>query len=354
MGEGTRQFRVGTPADSLPAIREAAAILASGGLVAFPTETVYGIGANADDEAAMDRLCRVKQRPPGKPFTVHIADLKDVDRHVKDVSVVALKLMDEFWPGPLTLVIEQPTGTIGLRLPAHEVARSLIRESGVPVVAPSANVSGEEPAVSGEQVLARFDGQIDAVVFGGESALRQSSTVVRVGRTDWELLREGIISESMIKRTIKTHIVFVCTGNTCRSPIAEALCREALAEHHGVEEADLPALGYVVSSAGTATAGGSRLSSGALEAASRAGLDIADHRSQPVTRALLKDADHVFVMTAMHLADVRSTCPEAAHKAELLDPAGDEVPDPIGLPADQFETVIAQIRRSIEKRVGDL
>ena len=354
MGEGTRQFRVGPAADSSPVIREAAAILATGGLVAFPTETVYGIGANADDEAAMDRLCRVKQRPPGKPFTVHIADREDVGRHVKDVPVVARKLMDEFWPGPLTLVIERPSGAIGLRLPAHEVARSLIREAGVPVVAPSANVSGEEPAVSGEQVLARFDGQIDAVVLSGESALRQSSTVVRVSRTGWELLREGIISESMIERAIKARIVFVCTGNTCRSPIAEALCREALAEYHGVSEADLPALGYVVSSSGTATAGGSRLSSGAQEAASRAGLDIADHRSQPATRALLKDADHIFVMTGVHLADVRDTCPEAADKAELLDPDGHEVPDPIGLPADQFETIIAQMRRSIGKRVGGL
>lgn len=354
MSQPTRRLVVGSAGAGSRAIGEAAAILAAGGLVAFPTETVYGVGANANDRAALERLAALKQRPPDKPFSIHIADRKELARYVERVPFVGAKLADRFWPGPLTIVFGRGDGAVGVRLPAHEVARAFLRACGVPVVAPSANLGGERPASSANEVLEVMDGRIDAVLDGGAAPLAQSSTVVRVWSNGWEFLREGIISEAMIRRALKMNILFVCTGNSCRSPIAEALCRQVLARRLEVRESDLPALGYEVASAGTAAVGGGRASQSAIAAGAEAGLNLSRHRTQPLTLELLSDANKVYVMSESHAATARDLCPSAAGKIELLAPGGEEIIDPVGFPPEDFERVIAHIRTCVEKRSEEL
>jgi len=248
-------------------IRQAAAIVRDGGLVAFPTETVYGLAANAQDPAAMSRLRQVKQRPPDKPFAIHLADPADVGKHVPHLPLVAQKLVDAFMPGPITLVLPDGRGTfIGLRVPAHNVAQQFLRQAGVAVVAPSANRAGQPPPGSAQQVAQELGSSIDAILDGGPATIGESSTVVRVGKGPIEVLRPGLIGEADVLKAATVEVLLVCTGNSCRSPMAEALLQKRLADAHGVPPERLPDCGYRVVSAGTASGWGGGASPDAVAA----------------------------------------------------------------------------------------
>ncbi len=184
-------------------VETAAALLRKGGLVAFPTETVYGLGARADDRDAIGRLCRVKQRPPGKEFALLIPSPDACALHAAPLEPVAEGLAGRFWPGPLTLVVaDGKGGEVGLRGPDCEATARLLGLAGVAVVAPSANVSGEPDSVTAEQVMAVLGGRIDAVLDGGPARLEVPSTVVRVRSGGVEILRAGALSRADIMSAI--------------------------------------------------------------------------------------------------------------------------------------------------------
>lgn len=188
----TRVLKVDPKNPDPAVIREAAGLLRRGGLVAFPTETVYGLGANLRDPQAIQELYQAKQRPFEKQATLHIADFKQVEEEKVLVTPLAWELMRNFWPGPLTVVLGRHDGTtIGFRMPGHPVALALLKEAAVPVVAPSANLSGQEPALTAEQVLKVFSDKIDAILDGGPALLGLSSTVVDLSSDSPRLLREG-------------------------------------------------------------------------------------------------------------------------------------------------------------------
>ena len=191
----TRILKVDSENPDPQTIREAAVLLRRGGLVAFPTETVYGLGANLQDPQAVQELYQVKRRPFEKQATLHIADFKQVEAERVEITPLAWELMQRFWPGPMTLVLARPDGsTIGFRMPGHPVALALLKEAAVPVVAPSANLTGEQPALTAEQVLKVFLDQIDAVLDGGPSASGISSTVVDLSSRSSRILREGALA----------------------------------------------------------------------------------------------------------------------------------------------------------------
>jgi len=180
-------------------LAQAARLVHDGGLVAFPTETVYGLAADATNPQAIDRLNRVKGRPPEKPYSIHLYDVEQLHRFVSEVPSLARHLIERFWPGPLTIVMPGKDGaTVGFRLPSHPVARMFLRACQRPVVAPSANRSGFPPPTDGKEVLAALDGQFDCLLDAGPTPLGRESTVVSVigGRCD--VLREGAIPREQI------------------------------------------------------------------------------------------------------------------------------------------------------------
>jgi L-threonylcarbamoyladenylate synthase len=190
----------------------AAAILRRGGLVAFPTETVYGLGANALDRDAVQRIYAVKGRPSTSPLIVHVTDFTMLRRVVAVWSPNAQKLADSFWPGPLTLVLKKQgdvpaevtagRSTVGVRMPAHPVAEQLIRRAGIPLAAPSANRFTEISPTTAEHVLASLGDAIDMIIDGGPTQVGIESTVLSLTGNAPVLLRPGMISQAQLEAVI--------------------------------------------------------------------------------------------------------------------------------------------------------
>jgi L-threonylcarbamoyladenylate synthase len=182
----------------------AADILRGGGLVAFPTETVYGLGARADLPEAVQALLAVKGRPAEKRMAVLVSGVADAVRLAGSLGAAARALAEKFWPGPVTVVVPAPDGeTLGLRCPEPQATRRLVRETGAPVFAPSANPTGKPPARSAREVLDYFEGRIDAVLDGGEATFGVGSTVVLVEPDGVRVLREGAVSAQEIRRALR-------------------------------------------------------------------------------------------------------------------------------------------------------
>jgi L-threonylcarbamoyladenylate synthase len=173
--------------------------------VAFPTETVYGIAANILDQKALDRLYEVKRRFKGKPFTVHIADMGAIRDMGCAVTAKAKLAIRKFWPGPLTVILKSRDGrSVGFRMPANRVAIELIKASGVPIAAPSANISGKAPPADAKLVLEDLDGRIDILIDSGRTAVGVESTVVDFTVDPPVVLREGAIKERALRKALET------------------------------------------------------------------------------------------------------------------------------------------------------
>lgn len=193
-------------------IRQAGEIIRNGGLVAFPTETVYGLGANALDEQAAAKVYAAKGRPSDNPLIAHIADLDMLYDIVSDVPDVAKKLMKAFWPGPMTLIFHKspliPKGTTGgldtvaVRYPSHPIALAIIKEAGVGIAAPSANLSGKPSPTMGEHVIDDMNGRIDMIIDGGMVGMGLESTIIDVTVTPPMILRPGFVTYEMVKDAI--------------------------------------------------------------------------------------------------------------------------------------------------------
>lgn len=190
-------------------IREAGEILKSGGLVAFPTETVYGLGGDALKEDAARKIYSAKGRPSDNPLIVHIADIGALDELASEIPECAYKLAEAFWPGPLTMIFKKkdivPYGTTGgldtvaIRMPSHPVAHRLIKDSGVYIAAPSANLSGRPSPTRAEHVIEDMDGRIDMIIDGGAIEIGIESTIVDVTCEVPMILRPGYVTADMIR-----------------------------------------------------------------------------------------------------------------------------------------------------------
>ena len=222
--------QLGTP-EAVEALARAAEILRGGGLVALPTETVYGLGANALDATAVTRIFEAKGRPAWDPLIVHIADEEMLSMLVEEVPEQARRLMKAFWPGPLTLLLPRSAAVpdvvtagrplVGIRMPAHPVALELIRRAGVPVAAPSANRFGHTSPTTAEHVLDDLDGRIDAVLDAGPAMHGVESTVLDPCQSPMVIYRPGAVTSVQIRDTAGAVTMFKS------GPLAETP-REAL------------------------------------------------------------------------------------------------------------------------------
>lgn len=199
------------PGHSDSALQEAAELLRTGETVAFPTDTVYGLGAHALNAEAVQKIYEAKGRPSDKPLIILICDKKQLEEFASGISEAAQKLIDVFWPGPLTLVFKQRPDTVpdyvtrgletvAVRMPDHPVALQLLQMAGIPIAAPSANLSGHASPTDAEQVHRDLDGRIAAVVDGGICSVGVASTILDVSGDTPVILRRGTITREQMEQ----------------------------------------------------------------------------------------------------------------------------------------------------------
>lgn len=193
-------------------LKQAAKLIKQGKIVVFPTETVYGIGTNGLDEQAVKKLYKVKQRPLNKPISLLVSNMEMVNQIAKDITETEYKIMEKFFPGPLTMILKKKPivpdivtsgqDTVGVRIPGEETARKLVELAGIPIAAPSANITGQPSGTNLQEIKKHFEGKVDFFIDGGISELGISSTIVQVIDGRPQILRQGSITLEQINQII--------------------------------------------------------------------------------------------------------------------------------------------------------
>jgi tRNA threonylcarbamoyl adenosine modification protein (Sua5/YciO/YrdC/YwlC family) len=325
------------------ALRRAVEAARRGEVVAFPTDTVYGIGTSALSREGIARICRLKGRSPDKPLPLLAASSEAASRWV-EWTPQAEALAKKFWPGGLTLVLKATAegrslaccrgDTVAVRVPDHPVALALLGASDFPWAQTSANDSGEPPLADGTAVARRFGGDLAFAIDSGPAAGRESS-VVDATAEPVRVLREGAIaSRDILSAPARPRrFLFVCTGNSCRSVMAEFLLNK-MSQARGL---DLQGR-----SAGVAADPAFPIPAGVRAALTAEGIAAVEHVPTPISRELMDWADLVLAMERRHCQLLRVLFPDAAHKIATLGGA-DDVADPIG----QSDAVYADCCRTI-------
>ncbi len=332
-------------------IKEAAQVLSDGGIVALPTETVYGLGGRADNKAAVDKLYTIKKRPADKPFSFALGRLEDAVRDYFDVfPPFGYRLIERFWPGPLTIIYYAPKDEkIGVRIPAHPVTNEILRALNKAVYLPSANISGEKEAVSAAQVEKTLGGKIDLIVDGGKCDFGRPSTVVDLTEKPFKTLREGVIPEGEIAKIfIKKRILFVCTGNSCRSPLAQFLLGKSLYETKAYAEER-----FEVVSAGVSAFSGAKVTPPVLNILKqKEGIDAEEFKSQRLDKYMILSSDLIFTMEDRQSEYILRFEPKAESrvfnlKKFLPTEFIQDIPDPIGKSEAFYEEVYSLIKQAV-------
>lgn len=358
----TRVLDLRSTDDPRDAIHWAVQALVEGKVVAIPTDTVYGLAASALSPGAVETILDLKGRDESAAMAISVASREAAGDFLCEASPLARRLSARCWPGPLTMVVPcdcrqsaigqiprsvrekivGPGSGVGFRVVDHRVLYHIHRLVSAPLVLTSAHRSHDPPPTTAKSVsqslgLSNETSEIPLLLDDGPTRFGGPSTVVRVDGRRMEVLRKGAIEQAAMDQFSKPLIALVCTGNTCRSPMAETLLRDQLSQYFGREDA------VRVVSAGLAAAPGLGASPQAVEVMGRRDLDLTGHASRPLDDTIMATADLILTMTRRHREAILAAFPALADRVHTLRRDGGDISDPVGSPVDVYQRCADQM-----------
>lgn len=357
--------------DPRDVIHRACHRLAEGDLIAVPTETAYIIVANPLSSTGIKKLATLQ---PGARRTLLLKNCFELWDYVPQLPVLADKLSRRAWPGPLTVALNKKIvggvfrdlnetaqnaliakdETVSFRVSAHSLLFDLLQLSPAPLVAGVERASKQNVPRAAADIASEFGDKVSMILDDGPCRYGEPCTVVRVASNGWEVAEAGVVSDCTLQRLCSEVYLFVCTGNTCRSPMAEALFRRLLAERLKCPDEELMDRGFNVISAGLSAGSGSPASREAVNILAQEGIDLRNHESQPLTERLLLHADYVLTMTRGHRQLILNEYPDLAPRVSLLSSDDNDISDPYGGGPREYAACKDSIEQHLKTMVAHL
>ncbi len=347
-------------------------VLKNGGIIVYPTNTLYGLGVDAFNVKALERLFVVKQRTPNQPISLMVASLTQLEQLYAHVNEKQKEILQKILPGKFTVILKSkfkknrvyfasgPEGNkVGFRVADLPFNQMLLSRFGNPITSTSANISGSPNALTIQEIIAQFGDRLDLILDAGPAPDLKGSTIIDMTKTPYLILREGSIKKAKLeklfapqpirKRKTKFVITFVCSGNICRSPMAAGILKEFLSKTKFKNVVKVQSAGTLELTSGPAHPK-------AITVAHLSGIDLSHHQAQTISEKIVKESDLIICLAMNHYQFLREHFPQYQSKIVLLKNwhrrsklANPSVADPIGHDLPFFEQVFEEIKREIKR-----